>query len=161
MKKLAGDQDRIRQNLYSYIDAFSSAVHDIFERFDFHAQVEPRESQPAVLATEKFARIDLWRFRFTKSQRQRRKQNARRRVGSGGAHKARSAVKDWLLSLRHVAVAPIGAGLAIDACTRPKVAGSSPLGAHPHWPDPRSDMALDGHPVRCGTATRNAAVDAI
>ena len=39
MKKLAGDQDHIRENLYSYIQAFSPAVRDVFERFDFHAQV--------------------------------------------------------------------------------------------------------------------------
>ena len=40
MKKLMGDQDHIRENLYSYIQAFSPAVRDIFERFEFHAQVE-------------------------------------------------------------------------------------------------------------------------
>lgn len=40
LKKLLGDQDHIRENLYSYIEGFSDAVRDIFERFDFHAQVD-------------------------------------------------------------------------------------------------------------------------
>ena len=33
--KLLGDQDHIRQNLYAYIQGFSPAARDIFERFDF------------------------------------------------------------------------------------------------------------------------------
>src|SRR5512137_1867736 len=40
LKKLLGDQDHIRENLFSYIQAFSPEVRDIFERFDFHTQVE-------------------------------------------------------------------------------------------------------------------------
>jgi type I restriction enzyme M protein len=44
MKKLMGDQDHIRENLYSYISAFSPAVRDIFDRFEFHAQVERLET---------------------------------------------------------------------------------------------------------------------
>jgi type I restriction enzyme M protein len=36
MKKLMGDQDHIRENLSAYIEAFSPAVRDIFERFEFH-----------------------------------------------------------------------------------------------------------------------------
>ena len=35
MKKLMGDADHIRENLYSYIQGFSLPVRDIFERFDF------------------------------------------------------------------------------------------------------------------------------
>ena len=31
MKKLMGDQDHIKENLFSYIQAFSPAVRDIFE----------------------------------------------------------------------------------------------------------------------------------
>ena len=38
--KLMGDQDHIRQNLYAYIQGFSPAVRDIFERFDFAAQID-------------------------------------------------------------------------------------------------------------------------
>jgi type I restriction enzyme M protein len=35
MKKLMGDQDHIRENLFAYTQAFSPAVRDIFERFEF------------------------------------------------------------------------------------------------------------------------------
>lgn len=58
--KLLGDQDHIRQNLYAYIQAFSPAARDIFERFDFHAQVERlAKANLLYLVTEKFANIDL------------------------------------------------------------------------------------------------------
>jgi type I restriction enzyme M protein len=58
--KLLGDQDHIRQNLYAYIQAFSPAVRDIFERFDFFAQVERlAKANLLYLVTEKFAHIDL------------------------------------------------------------------------------------------------------
>ena len=40
MRKLIGDQDHIRENLFAYVQAFSSSVRDIFERFDFFTQVE-------------------------------------------------------------------------------------------------------------------------
>jgi len=55
-----GDQDHIRDNLYSYIQTFSPAVRDIFERFEFHAQVE-RLGKAGLLyqVTEKFAGVDL------------------------------------------------------------------------------------------------------
>lgn len=60
MKKLMGDQDHIRENLYSYVQAFSPAVRDIFERFDFHTLVD-RLAKSGLLyqVTEKFAQIDL------------------------------------------------------------------------------------------------------
>lgn len=60
LKKLLGDQDHIRENLYSYIEGFSDAVRDIFERFDFHAQVD-RLAKSGLLyqVTEKFAQVDL------------------------------------------------------------------------------------------------------
>ncbi|MDP3859256.1 MAG: class I SAM-dependent DNA methyltransferase [Stagnimonas sp.] len=60
LKKLAGDQDHIRENLYSYIQAFAPAVRDIFERFEFHTQVE-RLAKAGLLyqVTEKFTQIDL------------------------------------------------------------------------------------------------------
>ncbi|MDD5387958.1 MAG: class I SAM-dependent DNA methyltransferase [Gallionellaceae bacterium] len=58
--KLLGDQDHIRQNLYAYIQGFSPAARDIFERFDFHTQVERlAKSGLLYLVTEKFANIDL------------------------------------------------------------------------------------------------------
>ncbi len=60
LAKLLGDQDHIRQNLYAYVQAFSPAARDIFERFDFHAQVERlAKANLLYLVTEKFAHIDL------------------------------------------------------------------------------------------------------
>ena len=40
MRKLMGDQDNIRENLFAYVQAFSPAVRDIFERFDFATQID-------------------------------------------------------------------------------------------------------------------------
>ena len=47
LKKLMGDQDHIKENLYAYIQAFSPSVRDIFERFDFYTQID-RQGRPAV-----------------------------------------------------------------------------------------------------------------
>jgi type I restriction enzyme M protein len=60
MKKLMGDQDHIRENLYSYIGEFAPAVRDIFERFEFHIQID-RLARAGLLyqVTEKFTNIDL------------------------------------------------------------------------------------------------------
>lgn len=60
MKKLMGDQDHIKENLFSYIQGFSAAVRDIFERFDFFTQVD-RLAKAGLLyqVTEKFAHINL------------------------------------------------------------------------------------------------------
>jgi type I restriction enzyme M protein len=58
--KLLGDQDHIRKNLYSYIQAFSPSTREIFERFDFHTHIERlAKSNLLYLVTEKFANIDL------------------------------------------------------------------------------------------------------
>lgn len=60
LTKLLGDQDHIRQNLYAYVQAFSPAARDIFERFDFFTQVERlAKANLLYLVTEKFANIDL------------------------------------------------------------------------------------------------------
>ena len=60
LKKLLGDQDHIRENLYSYMEGFSDAVRDIFERFDFHTQVDKlAKSGLLYQVTEKFAQVDL------------------------------------------------------------------------------------------------------
>jgi len=60
LSKLLGDQDHIRENLYAYIQAFSPAARDIFERFEFHTQVERLAKAGLLyLVTEKFANIDL------------------------------------------------------------------------------------------------------
>ena len=57
---LLGDQDHIRQNLYAYIQAFSPAARDIFERFDFFTQIERLAKAGLLyLVVEKFANIDL------------------------------------------------------------------------------------------------------
>ena len=53
MKKLMGDQDHIRENLYSYIQAFSPAVRDIFERFDFHTLVDRLGNQVCCIRSPK------------------------------------------------------------------------------------------------------------
>jgi type I restriction enzyme M protein len=60
MKKLMGDPDHIRQNLESYIDSFSPAVRDIFEKFEFAAQID-RLAKAKLLyqVVEKFVQIDL------------------------------------------------------------------------------------------------------
>lgn len=60
LAKLLGDQDHIRENLYAYIQAFSPAARDIFERFEFYTQVERLAKAGLLyLVTEKFANIDL------------------------------------------------------------------------------------------------------
>ena len=60
MKKLMGDQDNIAENMFSYIQAFSPEVRDIFECFDFHTQVTRLDKANLLyLVTEKFANIDL------------------------------------------------------------------------------------------------------
>ena len=60
MKKLMGDQDHIRQHLYSYIQGFSPAVRDVFEHFDFHTQIE-RLAKAGLLyqVTERYANVVL------------------------------------------------------------------------------------------------------
>jgi type I restriction enzyme M protein len=60
MKTLMGDQDHIKENLFAYIQAFSPAVRDIFESFDFHTQIDRlAKSGLLYLVSEKFANIDL------------------------------------------------------------------------------------------------------
>ena len=60
LKKLMGDQDHIGENLRAYVQAFSPAVRDIFESFDFHVQIDRlQKAHLLYLVTEKFANIDL------------------------------------------------------------------------------------------------------
>lgn len=60
LRTLLGDQDHIAENLRSYLQAFAPAVRDIFERFDFHTQIERLDKANLLyLVTEKFATIDL------------------------------------------------------------------------------------------------------
>jgi type I restriction enzyme M protein len=60
LKKLLGDPDYVALNLTTYIQGFSPEVRDIFERFEFQAQVE-RLAKAGLLyqVAEKFAQIDL------------------------------------------------------------------------------------------------------
>jgi type I restriction enzyme M protein len=60
LKKLMGDQDHISENLRAYLQAFSPAVRDIFESFEFHTQIDKlAKSGLLYLVTEKFANIDI------------------------------------------------------------------------------------------------------
>jgi len=57
---LMGDQDHIEANLYGYVQGFSPEVREIFERFDFHAQVNRlAKADLLYLVAEKFANVDL------------------------------------------------------------------------------------------------------
>lgn len=60
LPKLLGDPDNIAHNLFTYVQGFSPAVRDVFERFEFQAQVE-RLAKAGLLyqVTEKFTQIDL------------------------------------------------------------------------------------------------------
>jgi type I restriction enzyme M protein len=44
LRKVLGDADHIRENLLAYVRAFSPAVRDIFDAFDFAVQVERLEA---------------------------------------------------------------------------------------------------------------------
>ena len=69
MKKLMGDQDHIRENLFAYIQAFSPAVRDIFERFEFYAQIDRLAKAGLLyLVTERFAQVDLHPDKVSNSQ---------------------------------------------------------------------------------------------
>ncbi|WP_434301200.1 type I restriction-modification system subunit M [Corallococcus exiguus] len=60
LKKLMGDQHNIGENLRAYVQGFSPSVRDIFERFEFHAQIDRLAKAGLLyLVTEKFANIDL------------------------------------------------------------------------------------------------------
>ncbi|WP_005035468.1 type I restriction-modification system subunit M [Holophaga foetida] len=60
LKKLMGDQDHIGENLRAYIQAFTPAVRDIFENFDFHTQIDRLQKAGLLyLVAEKFTQVDL------------------------------------------------------------------------------------------------------
>ncbi|MDA5640021.1 MULTISPECIES: type I restriction-modification system subunit M [Agrobacterium] len=60
MKRLVDDQDNIVQNLHFYIQGFSDDVRDIFERFEFAAQVDKLAKAGLLyMVAEKFTRINL------------------------------------------------------------------------------------------------------
>lgn len=69
MKRLMGDQDHIKENLFAYINDFSPAVRDIFEAFDFHTQVERlAKAKLLYMVTEKFANVDLHPAKVSNAQ---------------------------------------------------------------------------------------------
>jgi len=69
LAKLLGDPDNIAHNLFTYVQGFSTAVRDVFERFEFQTQVE-RLSKAGLLyqVTEKFTQIDLHPDRVSNMQ---------------------------------------------------------------------------------------------
>jgi len=67
--KLIGDQDNIGTNLASYIQGFSPEVRDIFDQFEFAAQID-RLTKNGLLykVAERFAGIDLHPARVDNNQ---------------------------------------------------------------------------------------------
>jgi type I restriction enzyme M protein len=60
LKRAAGDTGNLRANLVSYIEGFSPNVRDIFERYEFAAQLNKLdENDLLLLVTQKFSQIDL------------------------------------------------------------------------------------------------------
>jgi type I restriction enzyme M protein len=60
MGRLMGDQDHIRENLFAYVQGFSPAARDIFERFDFATQIDKLAKCGLLYqVTERFSGIDL------------------------------------------------------------------------------------------------------
>jgi type I restriction enzyme M protein len=60
LKAIAGDPSNVAGNLLGYINAFSSDVADIFERFELPAQIDRlQKAELLYLITEKFASVDL------------------------------------------------------------------------------------------------------
>lgn len=60
LPKLLGDPDNIAHNLFTYVQGFSADVRDIFDHFEFQAQID-RLTKADLLyqVAEKFAQIDL------------------------------------------------------------------------------------------------------
>lgn len=69
LARLVGDQDNIGTNLLSYIQGFSPEVRDIFDQFEFAAQID-RLAKNGLLyqVTERFAGIDLHPSRVDNNQ---------------------------------------------------------------------------------------------
>ena len=60
LSRLIGDAANIERNLAAYVDAFSPEVRDIFEKFEFHAQIDKLEEKGLLyMVAERFAGIDL------------------------------------------------------------------------------------------------------
>lgn len=60
LKRAAGDTGNLQANLTAYIEGFSPNVRDIFERYEFAAQLAKLdENDLLLLVTQKFSQIDL------------------------------------------------------------------------------------------------------
>jgi type I restriction enzyme M protein len=60
LKSASADTANLRANLISYIDGFSPNVRDIFERYEFRAQLAKMdENDLLLLVTQRFAQLDL------------------------------------------------------------------------------------------------------
>jgi len=60
LKTASGDTSNLKANLLSYIEGFSPNVRDIFERYEFAAQLTKLdENDLLLLVTQKFAQVDL------------------------------------------------------------------------------------------------------
>ena len=69
MNKLMGDQDHIRENLFAYVQGFSVSVRDIFDRFEFAAQIERlAKNKLLYMVAERFAGIDLHPSKVSNAQ---------------------------------------------------------------------------------------------
>lgn len=57
---LLGDSNNLRKNLNAYIKGFSDNVRDVFEHYDFHAQIDKLDSSNLLYqVVQKFAGVDL------------------------------------------------------------------------------------------------------
>ncbi|MBH9537053.1 type I restriction-modification system subunit M [Novosphingopyxis sp. YJ-S2-01] len=71
LQGILGDPSNIASNLHSYIDAFSPEVRDIFEKFEFHAQLDKLEEKDLIFQVlERFLdpRVDLHPDNLTSAQ---------------------------------------------------------------------------------------------
>jgi len=69
LKAVIGDQDHVAENLRAYIQGFSGPVRDIFERFEFHTQIDRLSNANLLyLVAEKFVGVDLHPERVTNAQ---------------------------------------------------------------------------------------------
>jgi type I restriction enzyme M protein len=60
LKRILGDADHVRENLIAYVRAFSPAVRDIFDCFDFFTQLDRLDKAGLLyMVAEKFANVDL------------------------------------------------------------------------------------------------------
>jgi type I restriction enzyme M protein len=69
LKAVIGDAGNVAMNLTAYLQGFSPEVRDIFERFEFHNQIDRLERCKLLyLVAEKFAGIDLHPKNVSNSQ---------------------------------------------------------------------------------------------